>query len=61
MRQGVRLVIDTRPIELASPAAIALPAGTGAIATKDALLRLSMASSGGRPTSSSSDRTTPGR
>jgi EAL domain-containing protein (putative c-di-GMP-specific phosphodiesterase class I)/DICT domain-containing protein len=46
MRPGARLVIDVRPIELATPAAIALPAGRHAIASKRALVRLSIAIEG---------------
>ena len=43
LRPGARLVIDTRPIDLATPATIALPAQQRAITTKAALVRLSIA------------------
>jgi len=43
VRPGAGLVIDTRPIKLTTPATIALGAGTGAIAPKEALVHLSIA------------------
>ena len=43
MTPGVRLDIDTRPIDVATPATIALPEGGGETATKAALVRLSIA------------------
>jgi EAL domain-containing protein (putative c-di-GMP-specific phosphodiesterase class I) len=43
LRPGARLVINTRPIELETPAAIALPHGGGAVAEKPTLVRLSIA------------------
>ena len=43
LRPGARLVVDTRPIDVATPATIALPAQQRAITTKDALVRLSIA------------------
>jgi EAL domain-containing protein (putative c-di-GMP-specific phosphodiesterase class I) len=43
LHPGARLVIDTRPIELATPGTIALTPQANAIATKDALVRISIA------------------
>jgi EAL domain-containing protein (putative c-di-GMP-specific phosphodiesterase class I) len=43
LRPGARLVIDRRPIDLETPAAIALPHGDGAVAEKSALVALSIA------------------
>lgn len=41
-RAGARLVIDTRPTDLATPATIALPAREGSVADKATLVRLSI-------------------
>jgi len=42
MRPGARLVIDTRPIDLATPATIALTGDDLPVAAKDALVHLSI-------------------
>jgi EAL domain-containing protein (putative c-di-GMP-specific phosphodiesterase class I) len=43
LRAGTPLVIDARPIELATPGTIALSAQANSIATKEALVRISIA------------------